>query len=153
MSKEINRYYNLGKLLDSPVDYNLVKDFIEQYIKIAEKKGQKADDVIMQLKNVSEELHDAILTNCVKIQGDLPVEKLNQINTDEWISVSVAAEICDVKSATIHNWIKTGNPPLISKNLGDRKTLIYGDDLKRFAVKKGVNNNTRIHKKYISYYG
>ncbi len=136
MSKEINRYYNLGKLLDSPVDYDLVKDFIEQYIKVAVKKGQKADDVIMQLKNSSSDLHDAIMTNCVKIQGDLPLERINQINTDEWISVAEAAEIYDVNSATIHNWIKTGNPPLKAKKLGERKTVVFFEDLKRFVVKK-----------------
>ena len=133
MSREINPYYALGKILEKSVDYDLVKDFIERYIKIEKNKGEKPDDVIMKLKNASTELHDAIMTNCVRIQSSIEADT-PQYNTDEWISVNKAAEICGVKPASIHNWIKRTIDPLQSKNLGKRKTVVLFSDLKRFAT-------------------
>ncbi len=133
MSKQINRYYTLGKIFEEPVDYDLVSDFIEQYVSIAQKKGLKPAEVIQALKNASTDLNVAIMDNCVKIQGALPSESSLTIN-NEWVSLPEAAKIYAVSTATIRNWINFGKPPLKHEKLSARKTNVSTTDIKRFIL-------------------
>lgn len=139
MSKTINPYYTLGKLMEKGVDYDNIKDFVEQYIKIAERSGEKADDIIMRIKNFSMELHDGIMSSCVKIQAELPVES-NLISTDDRLTVARAAEIYGVSPATIRNWINDSKNPLPSQNVGKRQTTISLRDLHDYAKMLGKKN-------------
>lgn len=133
MSKQINRYYTLGKLFEQPIDYDLVSDFVQQYVNIAQKKGLKPDEVIQALKNASTELNDAIMTNCVNLQKELSNEII-LVDNGEWMSVKEAATIYGYEPATIRNWTKRKTDPLLHKNLGDRKTFVSRIDIKRFAL-------------------
>ena len=135
MTTNKNIYFNLARILEEPVDYKLVEEFLNEYMKIAEKKGIDPQDLINRLKNASAELHDSMLTAAVKLQGQLPVEGLRIENSD-WISIPDAAVVYSVSTATIRNWIKTGSPPLVNKQLSARKTMVSLNDLKRFAINK-----------------
>lgn len=131
MSKHINRYYTLGKIFEEPVDYDLVKDFIEQYVKIAEREGKKPAEVLQALKNASMELNDALMTNCVKLQSELPSEISSIINTSDWMSVPEAAKIYGITDVTIRNYIKEG---LKHEKRSARKTVVSMADMKRFIT-------------------
>jgi hypothetical protein len=139
MSKEINPYYTLGKLMEKGVDYDNIKDFVEQYIKIAERSGEKPDAVIMRIKNFSMELHDGIMSSCVKIQAELPAES-NGISTDERLTVAEAAKEYNLTPATIRNWINDKENPLPHLNTGKRQTTILLRDLHEYAKKLGKKN-------------
>jgi excisionase family DNA binding protein len=139
MSKEINPYYTIGKLMEKGVNYDNIKDFVEQYIKIAERSGEKADDIIMRIKNFSTELHDGIMTSCVGIQAELPTQ--NNVNsTDERLTVAEAAKQYNITPATIRNWIKDKENPLPHLNVGKRQTTILLRDLHEYAKKLGKKN-------------
>lgn len=131
MSKYINRYYTLGKIFEEPVDYDLVKDFIEHYVKIAEREGKKPAEVLQALKNASMELNDALMTNCVKLQSELPSEISSIINTSDWVSVPEAAKIYGITDVTIRNYIKEG---LKHEKRSARKTVVSMADMKRFIT-------------------
>jgi hypothetical protein len=133
MSKQINRYYVLGKIFEQPIDYDLVSDFVEQYVNIAQKKGLKPADVIQGIKNASWELSDAIVNASVNLQGKLPSET-NPIIDDEWVLVDLAAKIYAVTPATIRNWTKRKTEPLQHKKLSARKTVVSTKDIKRFTL-------------------
>jgi hypothetical protein len=135
MTTNKNIYFNLARILEEPVDYKLVEEFLNEYMKIAEKKGIDPHDLISRLKNASAELHDSMLTAAVKIQGDLPIKGL-YIDNSDWISIPDAAVIYSVSTATIRNWIKTGSPPLENKQLSARKTMVSMKDLRRFSINK-----------------
>ena len=131
MSKQINPYYVLGKLLEKSIDYDTVFDFVSQYISAADRSGANTGEVIEKLKNSSMELNDALLTACVKLQGNLPKQSIG-IDTREWVTVAEAATIFSVSYVTIRNWIKDEVNPLPAKNPGKRKTLISIKELNRY---------------------
>jgi excisionase family DNA binding protein len=139
MSDEINPYLTLGKLMEKGVDYNNIKKFIEQYLKMAQRNGEKTDDAIMQIKNFSTELHDGIMSSCVKIQAELPAAS-NGISTDERLTVAEAAKQYNITPATIRNWIKDKENPLPHLNVGKRQTTILLRDLHEYAKKLGKKN-------------
>ena len=134
MSRDINHFYTLIKILEKNIDYDLVKAAIEQYVNIAKRSGETPDDVIMKIKNASMGLNDTIMDICVTLQGSMESET-PLYNTHEWISVNEAATICGVEPATVRNWTKQAKEPLQSKKLSDRKTVVLLTDIKRFATR------------------
>ena len=135
MSNETNPYYVLGKLIEKDVDSKKIKDFVEQYLKIAEKNGEKPDEVLMQIKNFSMELNESLMDICVKIQSNLPRAKHDD-PTSDLVTVKEAAKIFNVTSATIRNWIKNKNYPLPANNFGKRQTRISTKALKDYIKMK-----------------
>ena len=127
----INQYLILGKLLEKDFDYNKVSEFVEQYLKIAQNKGDDGNEVLIRLKNFSMELNDAILTSCIDLQSKLPSKDYSDITSD-MVTVEQAAKFTAHTTATIHNWIKDKVNPLPAINLGKRKTRISIKDLKNY---------------------
>ena len=137
MSKQVNPYYSLAKIFEIEVDYELAKDFVSQYVKIASKNGGNRDDAIMRLKNKSSELHDAIMSACVNMQTAIN-DDAKEGYTSEYISVNEAAEMFNYTPTCIRNWTKKKVNPLPSINLGDRQTRIKIKDLHDYSIKYGI---------------
>ena len=137
MSKQINPYYVLGKLLEKSIDYDTVYEFVSKYISAAQRSGADTDEVVEKLKNGIIELNNALLDACVKLQGSLP-KQTAKIDTTEWVTVMQAATIFSVSDVTIRNWIEDKTNPLPARNLGKRKTRISIRDLHKYIQEHGI---------------
>lgn len=137
MTNKVNPYYPFLKLIETDVDYSNIKDAIEKYLKIAERNGDRTDDVIMRIKNFSMELNNAIMTTCINIQAEIPFQSSFEISTDERVTVAKAAEIIGVSSTTIQNWIKDKNNPLPATKTSKRGTTVSLKELMEYAKKNG----------------
>ena len=135
---ELNPYYGLGMLLDknNGVDYDKIKEFVEQYVEISQNKGEKPNDIIMRIKNFSMDLHDCITNNCIQLQLNMPKKK-SEDPTDGRVTVDDAAKIYGVSPATIRNWINDETNPLTSLNPGTRQTTVLISDLHKYAMARG----------------
>ncbi len=140
MSKEtngINPYLVLGKLKELDVDYEKIKEFVNSYMVLAQRKGEEADAILFSIKQFSTKLNDAILMACVDFQVELPLKTLYSDPTNERMSVKKAAKTLAVTPATIRNWINDKSNPLPSLNSGKRKTTLSVNDV--VAYMKKVN--------------
>jgi hypothetical protein len=136
----INQYLILGKLFEKDFEYDKVAEFVEQYLKIAQKKGDDGNEVLIRLKNFSMELNDAILTSCINLQGKLPSKEFADPTSDR-VTIKDGARVYAITPATIRNWIKDPENPLPSINVGKRKTTISLKDLKNYMFKVGKSRN------------
>src|ERR1035437_3206613 len=106
MSNEINQFYTLGKLLETGVDIKKIKEFVEQFVEIAERKGEKPEEAIMRIKNFSIELNDALMDTCIKLQVDIPIKKVNNVSMDDRrVTVAEASTRFGLSPKTIRNYI------------------------------------------------
>lgn len=140
----INQYLILGKLFEKDFEYDKVAEFVEQYLKIAQKKGGDGNEVLIRLKNFSMELNDAILTSCINLQGKLPSKEFADPTSDR-ASVKEAALTFAITPATIRNWIKDEKNPLPALNVGRRKTTVSLRDVKNYMNEVGkIRNNSQV---------